>query len=124
MADKKLTDEEIIKALEYCLADRIECDKCALQRECESNPFYSAIAKYALDLIKRQKAEIKKLKECPKCVYEYDGETMEYCVRRKSDDKLFQFYAGTGKIMGFENKRGIHSFWLCECKKVRVLENG
>ena len=45
------------------------------------------------------------------CVYEYDGETMEYCVRRKSDDKLFQFYAGTGKIMGFENKRGIHSFW-------------
>ena len=79
--NKKLTDEEIIKALEYCLADRIECDKCALQRECESNPFYSAIAKYALDLIKRQKAEIKKLKECPKCVYEYDGETMEYCVQ-------------------------------------------
>ena len=109
MTDKKFTDGEIIKSLEYCLADRIECDKCALQRECESNPFYSAIAKYALDLIKRQKAEIKRLKECPKCVYEYDGETMEYCVRRKSDDKLFQFYAGTGKIMGFENKRGIHS---------------
>ena len=81
MADKKFTDEEIIKALEYCLADRIECDKCALQRECESNPFYSAIAKYALDLIKRQKAEIKRLKECPKCVFEYDGETMEYCVQ-------------------------------------------
>ena len=61
--NKKLTDEEIIKALEYCLADRIECDKCALQRECESNPFYSAIAKYALDLIKRQKAEIERLKK-------------------------------------------------------------
>ena len=28
---------------------------------------------------------------------------------RKSDDKLFQFYAGTGKIMGVENKRGIHA---------------
>ena len=28
---------------------------------------------------------------------------------RKSDDKLFQFYAGTGKIMGFDRKRGIHS---------------
>lgn len=29
--------------------------------------------------------------------------------RRKSDYKLFQFYAGTGKIQGFENKRGIHA---------------
>lgn len=28
---------------------------------------------------------------------------------RKSDDKLFQFYAGTGKIVGQENKRGIHN---------------
>ena len=81
MTDKKITDEEIIKALEYCLADRIECDKCALQRECESNPFYSTIAKYAFDLIKRQKAEIKRLKECPKCVYEYDGEVIEYCIQ-------------------------------------------
>ena len=61
--DKKITDEEIIKALEYCLADRIECDKCVLQRECESNPFYSTNAKYALDLINRQKAEIERLKK-------------------------------------------------------------
>lgn len=29
--------------------------------------------------------------------------------RRKSDDKLFQFYAGTGKIQGCDNKRGIHA---------------
>lgn len=26
---------------------------------------------------------------------------------RKSDDKLFQFYAGTGKIVGVINERGI-----------------
>ena len=26
-------------------------------------------------------AKIDKLKECPKCVYEYDGEIMEYCVQ-------------------------------------------
>lgn len=55
MTDKKFTEEEIIKALEYCNADRNECDKCVLQRECESNPFYSAIAEHALDLINRQK---------------------------------------------------------------------
>lgn len=35
--------------------------------------------------------------------------TGHFHCRRKSDDKLFQFYAGTGKIMGFENKRGIHT---------------
>ena len=28
---------------------------------------------------------------------------------RKSDDKLFQFYAGTGKIQGVNNARGIHA---------------
>ena len=29
--------------------------------------------------------------------------------RRKSDDKLFQFWASTGKILGYENPRGIHT---------------
>lgn len=81
MTDKKLTDEEIIKALEYCNADRNECDKCIFQRECESNPFYSAVAEHALDLINRQKSEIERLKECPKCVYECVGEITEYCVQ-------------------------------------------
>ena len=28
---------------------------------------------------------------------------------RKSDKKLFQFYAGTGKIQGYKMLRGIHS---------------
>lgn len=62
MKKYNVTDSEVIKALEYCIADRIECDKCELQDECESNPFYSAIAKYALDLLKRQKTEIERLK--------------------------------------------------------------
>lgn len=29
--------------------------------------------------------------------------------RRKSDGVLFQFWSGTGKILGYENKRGINS---------------
>ena len=62
MINKKYTDEEIIKALEYCNADRNECDKCVFQRECESNPFYSAVAEHALELINRQKSEIEKLR--------------------------------------------------------------
>ena len=135
--DKKLTDEEIISSLEVIAATR-NCDECKI-RNCKWGTCNCSqiTANAALDLIKCQKieikrlqkevslvsiqfqdlqeryeesqAEIERLKECPRCVYEYDGETMEYCVRRKPDDKLFQFYAGTGKIMGFENKRGIHS---------------
>ena len=35
--------------------------------------------------------------------------TGHFHCRRKSDDKLFQFYAGTGKIQGYENLRGIHN---------------
>lgn len=34
-------------------------------------------------------------------------ETGHFHAKRKSDGKLFQFYAGTGKIQGFEDKRGI-----------------
>lgn len=35
--------------------------------------------------------------------------TGHFHCRRKKDDKLFQFWAGTGKIMGYENVRGIHA---------------
>lgn len=62
MTDKKFTDEEIIKALEYCNVDNQDCDKCVLQKECESNPFHSAVAECALDLINRQKEQIEDLK--------------------------------------------------------------
>lgn len=42
--------------------------------------------------------------------------TGHFHCRRKSDDKLFQFYAGTGKIVGVSNKRGIHEF-------IKILSN-
>ena len=29
--------------------------------------------------------------------------------RRRSDNKLFQFLAGTGKILGYDHLRGIHA---------------
>lgn len=75
MTDKKFTDEEIIKALESALhryknvTHHVSCI------------VYINILKNTLDLINRQKAEIERLKECPKCVYEYDGEVTEYCVQ-------------------------------------------
>lgn len=75
MSDKKLTDEEIIKALEdYIKENEFEYFHSNMVGE------YPLIRK-SLDLINRQKAEIERLKECPKCVYEYDGEVTEYCVQ-------------------------------------------
>ena len=86
-----MTDSEIIKALEYCNADRNECDKCALQEECESNPFYSTIAKYALDLIKRQKTEIERLKSMNQanldCIHDLQRENE---ILSRNADTAFQ----------------------------------
>lgn len=42
-------------------------------------------------------------------------QTGHFHCRRKSDDKLFQFYAGTGKILGNDNERGIHAL-------IKILE--
>ncbi len=69
MTDKKLADEEVIKALDCCK------DCCC--KQCDEEPDFQE----AINLINRQKSEIERLKECPKCVYEYDGEVMEYCVQ-------------------------------------------
>lgn len=71
----RMTDNEIIKALgnevksaEY--VDSYYCDGVDL-----------TLIKSAIDLINRLQAEIERLKECPKCIYEYDGKTTEYCVQ-------------------------------------------
>lgn len=82
MTDKKFTDEEIIEALDLCTQQNgsIPCYDCPCwnddEQECEGIDYTAT-----LDLINRQKAEIERLKECPKCVYEYDGEMTEYCVQ-------------------------------------------
>ena len=35
--------------------------------------------------------------------------TGHFHCRRKKDDELFQFWAGTGKILGYTTVRGIHA---------------
>nr|DAJ24992.1 MAG TPA: hypothetical protein [Caudoviricetes sp.] len=42
-------------------------------------------------------------------------QTGHFHCHRKSDDKLFQFYAGTGKILGNDSERGIHAL-------IKILE--
>ena len=55
-----MTDDQIIKALECCCFSG-DCDQCPYEDMGESCKFEST--KDALDLIKKQKAEIDKLKE-------------------------------------------------------------
>ena len=75
-AENRMTDDEIIKTFECCIKD-VNCEKCpAKDEDCFINR-----PQIALDLINRQKAEIERSKECPKCIYEYDGKTTEYCVQ-------------------------------------------
>ncbi len=41
--------------------------------------------------------------------------TGHFHCRRKTDDALIQFWAGTGKIMGYDTLRGIHNLIkVCE----------
>ena len=48
--------------------------------------------------------------------------TGHFHCHRKTDDKLIQFWAGTGKIMGYTNLRGIHNLIrLCEGENLKDL---
>lgn len=63
MEEKKLTDKEIIKALECCLDRELLCEECPLH-----NNFYPCLCmnklkKYSLDLIHRLQSENERLTE-------------------------------------------------------------
>lgn len=62
MTEREFTDEEIIKALECCVGDDFDyCKECPSLR---NKPCQEPMLIGALDLINRQKAEIKKVKSC------------------------------------------------------------
>ena len=56
-----MTDEQIVKALEYCSSSDLgQCKDCPFYEQCENDEL---LAKYTLDLINRQKAEIERLQK-------------------------------------------------------------
>ena len=68
MPDKKLTDKEIVKALEdlvKCNNNKIDCGSCSLSVFYPRCP--EEIGELALDLINRQKAEIERLQDAIDC---------------------------------------------------------
>lgn len=77
---------------------------------------FEGIAKWAKENHKKRVAKTPEriqyaIKQFEKTNTEYvlkDEKTGHFHCYRKKDDKLFQFYASTGKIMGLET-RGIHN---------------
>lgn len=91
MTDKKFTDEEIIKAIGNLFKNTDGIYELTIQNStkgvygekqyyCIPEGVYNLIMRQS-GFIDRQKTEIERLKECPKCVYEYDGEITEYCIQ-------------------------------------------
>lgn len=84
-----MTDNEIFETEIKCINRRAngkcnggtDCCKCDLLMNEKDiiSAYERAIANS--NLINRQKAEIERLKECPKCIYGYDGNTTEYCIQ-------------------------------------------
>lgn len=72
-------------------------------------------AKRVLDTPNRIQYAVKQFEEHGIEYVLKNEQTGHFHCRRKADDKLLQFYAGTGKIVGYEYKRGIHAL-------IKILE--
>ena len=96
--DKKLTDNV---ALDLINRQKSEIDSAKAKIE------------ICAEVIERQDAEIERLKECPKCVYEYDGEVTEYCIQgpcpnfktvEQIKTEAYKEFAGIIKDKWFDNR--------------------
>lgn len=58
---RTMTDNTIIKAMEHCCDEAANCEFCPFSQKCEKEG--ERLITYALDLIKRQKAEIEHLRQ-------------------------------------------------------------
>ena len=92
----------------------------------EANPEESFDGGYHLWAQEQHKKRVAKTPDrIAYAIQQFEANGIEYALKneqtghfhcwRKSDGKLFQFYAGTGKIQGYDRARGIH-------KLIRLLE--
>lgn len=95
---KKFTDEQIIKALEYCSTDVREntCPKCAFYKKHRcSTLMLNAVS----DLINRQKAEIERLnKDCEDVIYK-----LEYLLCNATGNKFSKHTYPIGDMVSYVN---------------------
>ena len=95
MADK-LTDKEIIKALECCISP--ECENCPYDGDDLLRPCNHNLMKDALDLINRQQAENKELKT-------------ENLILSQKRFNIFERIEFTDKLKKSARAEAIKEFW-------------
>jgi hypothetical protein len=101
MTDKKLSDNEIIKALECCTnEDRADCEQCPLDDLNRNDCFSLILHKHSLDLINRQKAEIERL----------EGEIDKQYEQEKAD------------ILGNMSDGGTSCHWCIEQNRAEAIK--
>ena len=87
-----MTDNEIIKALECCVTNK--CDECAIYKECHSENGKGRV-EVVIDLINRQKAEIKELKDIlekvPTNAYDLQVEASEKLENQIKSEAIKEF---------------------------------
>lgn len=102
-------------------------DKCMDKKYREENPGESFDGGYHLYAKEKHKERVEKNPDrIAYAIKQFEKHDIEFTLKnnqighfhciRKSDGKLFQFYAGTGKIQGYSKVRGIHTL-------IKILEN-
>ena len=82
-----MTDEQIIKALEYCSRSDVgECGECPFFEKCENDEL---LVTYTLDIIKRQKEMIRALINAQETLWKAIGEKDKEIERLKSGHILY-----------------------------------
>lgn len=81
-----MTDNEIIKALEYCFDDEADCEFCPFNEKCEKGG--ERLITYALDLTKRQKAEIEHTKQMLNAAIAGQETMQRYFLSKGSPDGI------------------------------------
>lgn len=76
-----MTNDDVREAFNICVSggENPDCDTCPYKDIYDYRECFIVLRRHALELINRQKAEIKNLTS-GKCVYLSDDETTEHCV--------------------------------------------
>ena len=127
MTDKKLTDEEVVKALECCISTTTEdaCVGCPFNKQklCDKDQW--ALEKYALDLINRQKAEIDNLNKQMEWLTGYNGNLINVNTALSEEILLAKTEAYKEFAERLENEINIRTTYSREQDKnvIRIMHN-
>lgn len=108
MTDKKLTDEDVVEGLKRCISTTTDkaCEGCPFNKQNLCNKDQWVLERYALDLIKRQKAENDsakaKIEICAEVIERQDAEII------KAIGNLFKNTDGIYELTIQKSTKGVY----------------